>query len=286
MDEVRVVEVRAHAKINVFLRVLGRRDDGYHDIETLVLPVSLADLVVVRPAAGVACGVLLPDGRPAGIDPDEDLAGRAAASWVDARASGEGLDVSVEKHIPIAAGLGGGSTDAAAVLLGANRLASEPMPTEELARLAARLGSDVPALLTGGPALVRGRGEDVEPVDVPPTWWVLLSLPLEVRSSDAYAWWDEEGALGPEPDTLLEAMGRGDVERLGRLLFNDLQDPVARRHPEVAAAAERLRDAGALGAVMSGSGPTVAGLARDQAHARAMEAALPGTIAVSAPPYS
>jgi 4-diphosphocytidyl-2-C-methyl-D-erythritol kinase len=285
MSEPDVVEVEAHAKINVFLRVLSRRDDGYHDIESLLLPVSLADRVVLRPdPAGAGCGVFFPDGRPAGIDPDEDLAGRAAAALVESRWSeGRGIDVRVEKRIPIAAGMGGGSADAAAVIRGGNRLWGDPLPEEELLRIAAGVGSDVPALLHGGPVLVRGRGEIVEPASAAPTWWVLLPLSFGVSSAQAYAWWDEHGITGPDPGPLIEAVGAGDPSKLAGKLFNDLQEPVTRHHPEIRRAMERLLEAGALEAIMSGSGPTVAGLARDEAHAREIADAVPGSIPVSGP---
>jgi 4-diphosphocytidyl-2-C-methyl-D-erythritol kinase len=281
-----VVEVRAHAKINVFLRVLRRRDDGYHDIESLLLPVSLADLVVLRPdPAGVACGVFFPDGRPVGLDPDEDLAGRAAAALAETRwSAGRGIDVRVEKRIPLAAGLGGGSADAAAVLRGGNRLWGDPLPEDELARIAARIGSDVPALLHGGPVFVRGRGEIVEQASAAPMWWVLLPLAFGVSSAQAYGWWDEEGTTGPDSGPLIEAVAAGDTSRVaGALLFNDLQEPVTRHHPEINRAMEQLLNAGAIEAVMSGSGPTVAGLARDEEHAREIADAVPGTISVSGP---
>ncbi len=281
------VTLPAHAKINVFLRVLRRRDDGYHDLESLILPLSLSDDVVVRRQSHVSASVRLPDGRPLLLpDPMANLALRAAAEWYEARSGNEeGAAVEVEKRIPVASGLGGGSADAAATLRALNELWGAPFGPPELSEIGARLGSDVPALLDGGPVLVGGRGEIVEPVAAAPTWWILLPQPFGVRSADAYAWWDEEPtSTDHDVHALLEAFRGGRVERLAPLLFNDLQAPVAHRHAQVQVAVERLLDAGALGAVMSGSGPTVAALVRSEEEARRIEDRVPGAIAVSAPP--
>jgi 4-diphosphocytidyl-2-C-methyl-D-erythritol kinase len=152
---------------------------------------------------------------------------------------------------------------------------------EGLVEIAADVGSDVPALLHDGPVNARGRGEVVERVVLPKTWWVLVEQPFEVSSGDAYRWWDEGGVTGPDPGELTEALRAGDVERAGALLFNDLEPGVASRHPEVTEARKRLLVAGALGAVMSGSGTAVAGLAYDGSHAERLARVVVGTAAAS-----
>jgi 4-diphosphocytidyl-2-C-methyl-D-erythritol kinase len=140
------------------------------------------------------------------------------------------------------------------------------------------IGSDVAALVEVRPALVGGRGDIVEPADVPRTWWVLLTPPFGVRAADAYRWWDEDGGPpGSEPDALVTALRSGQTERAGPLLSNDLEAPVTARHREVGEARERLLEAGALGAVMVGSGPTVAGLVRDGFQAEDVAATTGGT---------
>jgi len=147
------------------------------------------------------------------------------------------------------------------------------------------VGSDVPAMLAGGPVLVRGRGDVIDPVTVDRLWWVLRSFDFGIRSPDAYRWWDEDRApSGPDPAPLLLAATKGDPETLGPLLFNDLERPVFARHPELAEAKAALLEAGALGAVMSGSGSSVAGLARDQAHAGSLAKRWPSARVVSGPP--
>jgi 4-diphosphocytidyl-2-C-methyl-D-erythritol kinase len=195
-----------------------------------------------------------------------------------------GVEYELEKLIPVASGLGGGSADAAAALLALNDLLRYGLDERELMELGAELGSDVPALLLGGPAIMRGRGDVVEAANVAPTWWVLAPQDFPVSTPDAYRWWDEDGRTGPDPAPLLAAASEGRLDALAALSFNDLEPVVAGRHPEVGEARKALREAGALGAVMSGSGPTVAGLARDEAHAREIAERISGAIPVSAPP--
>ncbi|HLB62443.1 MAG TPA: 4-(cytidine 5'-diphospho)-2-C-methyl-D-erythritol kinase [Actinomycetota bacterium] len=278
------LRVEAHAKVNVFLRVLRAREDGYHDLASLVLPISLSDVVTVRPARELRVdvrGSLAGDVPPGGLN----LALIAALALAEASAGTLGATIVIEKSIPVAAGLGGGSADAAATLVALNELWGCGLHADALADIGARVGSDLPALLVGGPVLVGGRGQRVEPAKVERLWWVLVPFDFPTRSPEAYRWWDEDGGgTGPSPWSILDAAERGDAETLGPLLFNDLERPVVRRHPEIGEAQRALVHAGALGAVMSGSGPTVLGLARDEEHARAIGRGFPGSIVASGPP--
>ncbi len=287
----RVVTRRAHAKINVFLRVLGRRDDGFHDIESVVLPISLHDIVTVSGSGdgGVALSV---EGEPELIhavpaDTGENLAGRAAlalAELAGIELSSHGVSLAVHKRIPVAAGLGGGSADAAATLLALDELWGCGLDEGALRELGSTLGADVPALLAGEPVFVRGRGERVTPVHTASTWWVLRPFAFGVSAADAYGWFDDVPATGPDPGVLIAALETGDVELLGDALFDDLQAGVIARHAEVGEAIEAFAGAGALGAVVTGSGPTVAALARHIAHADSLVKVVPGSIVVSGPP--
>jgi 4-diphosphocytidyl-2-C-methyl-D-erythritol kinase len=275
---------RAHAKVNVFLRVLGRRDDGYHDVETLLLPVSLHDVVTVEPADELS--VVLTgdaDGVPVGEGNLALRAARGLAAEAGGAVSGRGARITIEKRIPVAAGLGGGSADAAATLLALDELWGLGADGATLARVGLAVGSDVPALLRGEPVFVTGRGENVEPVLVQPTSWVLKPFATAVTAADAYAWWDRGPMTGPDPGALIAAAEAGDDHLLGSGLFDDLQPPVTARHPEVTEAAEAFLAAGALGAVMSGSGPTVAALC-SFATAPSIAAAIDGAFPVDAPP--
>jgi 4-diphosphocytidyl-2C-methyl-D-erythritol kinase len=275
----------AHAKLNLSLRVLGAREDGYHELESLILPVSLADRVTVRSAGrlfvDMAGAEHLAGEVPAG---GLNLALVAALALADACEHSGGAEIRIEKRIPVAAGLGGGSADAAATLEALNELWKCGLDPPTLADIGARIGSDVPACLAGVPVLMHGRGELLAPAQVGRLDWVLVALGFGVRSPDAYRWWDEDGAsTGPDPDALLEAAAAGDAGTLGPLLCNDLEAPVSARHPEIGDAKRRLLDAGALGAVMCGSGSSVAGLARDEDHARQLAADIPGAIVAYGP---
>ena len=277
---------RAYAKVNVFLRVLGARDDGYHEIESLVTPISLADLVVVRQDEQLRVEV---EGAPPISDEVPvgglNLALVAALALADACTRATGALVRIDKRIPVAAGLGGGSADAAATLRGLNELWGCDLDAAALEEIGERIGSDVPAMLRGEPALMTGRGERLRPADVATFHWVLVRLRFGVRSPDAYRWWDEDGAVtGPDPGGVLAAAAAGDAVALGQLLFNDLEGPVSARHTEIATAKGHLLEAGALGAVMTGSGSSMIGLARDEAHARALAVGIEGAEAVVSPP--
>jgi 4-diphosphocytidyl-2-C-methyl-D-erythritol kinase len=280
------LQMQAHAKVNVFLRVLGRRDDGYHDVETLLLPISLADQVTVEPAGELTVSIEGPAAE--GVPPDDGnlaiRAARALAAEVGAGGSeAPGARITIEKRIPVAAGLGGGSADAAATLLLLDELWAVGSGRDGLARLAAEIGSDVPALLLGEPAYAEGRGERVAPVLVQSTTWIVKPFAFGVSSADAYTWWDEVAATGPDAGALIAAAEAGNNALLGSALYNDLQEPVAARHPEISRTIEAFIEAGAEGAVMSGSGPTVVALC-PFATAPDIARAVPGSLVVDAPP--
>ena len=278
----RTIRRDAHAKVNLFLRVISTREDGYHEIESLVVPISLADRIVVRPAEELRVEIV---GEPAFSPGGLNLALVAALALADACAEAGGALVEIEKRIPVAGGLGGGSADAAATLLALNELWGCEVDADTLEQIGERVGSDVPAMLFRESVLMGGRGERLAPAEVPPLHWVLIRLGFGVRSPDAYRWWDEDGGgTGPDPDALLAAATAGDAEALGPLLFNDLERPVAARHPEIGEAARALIESGALGAIMSGSGSSVIGLARDEAHARELAAGFERAEPVVGPP--
>jgi 4-diphosphocytidyl-2-C-methyl-D-erythritol kinase len=275
----------AHAKVNAFLRVLGRREDGYHDIQTLILPLELHDVVTAEPAERLE--VVVRGERAGELDGagGDSLVARAAHAW--ATAAGVGAPrarITVDKRIPVAAGLGGGSADAAAAILALDELNGSGLDRDALLRVAAGVGSDVPALLAGEPVFADGRGEHVVPVHAIATQWVVRPFAFGVAAADAYAWWDADPATGPDPGAVVAAFETGNGELLGSALFDDLQRGVVARHPEVARVIASFLEAGALGAVMTGSGPTVVALARHPTHADALCDAVPGSFATGCPP--
>ena len=276
---------KAHAKLNVFLRVLGRRGDGYHDIETVILPLDLHDLVTVEPGFGLDVVVTGPRAGDLAGAGGESLVTAAAAAWASAAGRDEpGVRITLDKRIPVAAGLGGGSADAAATLRALEACFATGLSVADLRMIGAELGSDVPALLLEEPAYAHGRGDRVTPVHAVTTHWVVVPARFPVAVADAYTWWDESGTTGHDPGMLVAALETGNTAVLGPSLFDDLQGPVAAHHPEIAATIAALEEAGALGAIMTGSGPTVVALARHLGHADELAASVPGSFVAAGPP--
>jgi 4-diphosphocytidyl-2-C-methyl-D-erythritol kinase len=257
------VSVRAHAKINLFLRVLAKSDDGYHGVETLLALVTLADTLQAerREGRGVTIDVSGADVGP----PERNLAVRAATSVLEATGNQFAIHLSLAKRIPVRAGLGGGSSDAAAALLAANQLAGNAVPRHELLQFAARLGSDVPFFLSGAPlALAWNRGERI--LRLPPlplAAGLLLTPPIPIATADAYGWVDSarrpserRGAVALDLDALSHW---GDI---GRMAGNEFEAPVFARHTEIRAAFEALVATRPLVCRMSGSGSTLFGIYR------------------------
>ena len=255
------VAARAHAKINLDLRVLGTRPDGFHELRTVFQAIALHDTVSCTAQKGpfaLECGA-------AGVPLDSsNLVWRAAqAFWRALRRPGSVRDVSIrlEKRIPIEAGLGGGSADAAATLVALARLWRVPVRPTQLTDIAATLGADVPFFLSGGTALGLGRGEEIYPLaDLPRHWVVLLIPAFGVSTSEAFAWYDAEREQG-RGSPLREAQHvPGPWPSRAAQMINDLEAPIARHHPEIDQMKAALRRAGAAAAAMSGSGSAVFGL--------------------------
>jgi 4-diphosphocytidyl-2-C-methyl-D-erythritol kinase len=273
---------RAHAKVNLDLRVLGTRLDGYHELRTVFQTIDLCDTVIAQ----MKRGPLVLKCRTPGVPLDEtNLVWRAArALWTALGRGGDPCDtvVTIEKGIPLEAGLGGGSADAAAGLQVLARLWGGA-PLSLLREVAAGIGSDVPFFLSGGTALGLGRGEEIYPlVDLPKHWVVIVRPRFGVSTAEAYAWYDEDRAAGVrEPRGELQILPVPWPTRAAQMI-NDLEPPVMRRHPEIGAIKAALREAGALAAAMSGSGSAVFGLFRTRAAAaaalRPVSRAVPGTM--------
>jgi len=253
------VSIRAHAKINLDLRVLGMRPDGFHELRTVFQAVSLHDTISCIPREGpfaLECDM-------AGVPLDEsNLAWRAAeALWRALRRPGRVRDVVVriEKRIPLQAGLGGGSSDAAAALMALAHAWRVPVRAVQMTDVAAGLGADVPFFLAGGTALGLGRSDEIYPLTDLPRHWIVLLIPgFGVSTSDAYGWYDGQPELSRAPREAQHVPGPW-PSRAAQMI-NDLEAPIARHHPEIDQMKAALRRAGALAAAMSGSGSTVFGL--------------------------
>lgn len=258
--------------------MLGRRADGYHDLRSIFVPLSLADTVTVEPAPDI---VRAPVGGPRAVDlppPERDLAVRAARLLhADAGLPPDvGARLTIEKHIPAAAGLGGGSMDAAAVLSALVRLWHLDYQPDRLGKLALTLGADVPFGLLGRAALAEGIGERLTPIAVGrPLHVVLMKAPVRKSTAVVFQRFNADGPHArPDTDGALAALERGDLETLAAALGNVLESVMFRLYPELARLREAMTAAGAIAARMTGAGPSLFGLAADAAHAKEIAARL------------
>ena len=274
----RVVRLRTNAKTNLILSVLGRRSDGYHEIETIFHTLGLADSVTITPATRGEIEVDMHSETEMGGFPlaTDNLVHAAARTLWEKGGGSEGATIEIVKRIPIGAGLGGGSGNAAATLQGLNEIWGLNLDSETLAELALGLGADVPYCLAGGTALATGRGEVLTMLPVPATLWFVLGLSDEpLLTRDVYGGFvSERNDSDVRSAPMVLALELGDVDAIANLLHNDLELPAFRLRPELAKLKAAMLEAGALGAVMSGSGPTMIGLARDQGHASAVAVAV------------
>jgi 4-diphosphocytidyl-2-C-methyl-D-erythritol kinase len=276
------VRVRVPSKVNLFLAIRGTRPDGYHEVVTVLQTVSIYDTVhaeLVGPAAAHPSTrrfmeLAFTHDATSGVPSDGDnLAVRAARKLMEATGvgsagpNGQG-DVPVtrmhlSKRIPVAAGMAGGSADAAAALVALNDLWDVELDRDTLRDLAADLGADVPFCVGGGTALATGTGTATAQVLTRGTYaWVVGISDEPLSTADVYRTYDEvAGSSDMEPDAVFQALRTGDAEALGAALHNDLEVAADRLRPELRACREAMLDGGALGAIVSGSGPTIVGLA-------------------------
>ena len=256
------MEIQAFAKLNLTLDILGKREDGYHDLRMVMQSITLADTLTLEENQGEGLRVsanlrFLPTG-------EKNLAAAAALRfWEALGREPENLDIRIEKRIPVCAGMAGGSSDAAAVLRALNQRAGEPFSPRELAKIGERVGSDVPYCVLGGTALAEGRGEVLTPLAPLPRCWVVACKPdFPISTPELFAQADRV-KLRRRPDTagLVAALEAGDLGGVARRMYNVFEDVLpARLYTRVAEIKNILIQCGALGANMSGSGPTAFGL--------------------------
>lgn len=265
----RRLELSAAAKVNLALEVLSRRPDGYHEIATVMHAVDLSDRLVLEDADELEVHTSAP-----GVPTDErNLAYRAAAALREAAGIARGARITLDKRIPVAAGLGGGSTDAAAALVGLNRLWELRWPAERLEELASGLGMDVPFFLRGGAALGTGRGERLTSLGSAALALVLVNPRFAVSTAEMYGRITpsmySDGARAKDAARALESRQAG---RVAGSLYNGLEPAARAAYSQIGQMQAALLAAGALGAAMSGSGPTVFGVARSWEQARQIQA--------------
>ncbi|GIP24841.1 MULTISPECIES: 4-(cytidine 5'-diphospho)-2-C-methyl-D-erythritol kinase [Paenibacillus] len=251
---------KAPAKINLMLDVLHKRPDGYHEVEMVMTMVDLADRLEMKE---LPRDTIIISSQVGYIPLDEkNLAFQAARLIKERYQVSKGVYIHLDKKIPVAAGLAGGSSDAAATLRGLNRLWNLGIPLEELQELGAELGSDVPFCVKGGTALATGRGEILTPLPNPPQCWVILAkLPINVSTAEVYGRFRSDKVVRhPSAQRMQTAIERGSFSAVCSELGNVLEDVTLQMHPEVAQLRDTMLRLGTDGVLMSGSGPTVFGL--------------------------
>lgn len=257
------VTLKAPAKVNYLLDVIRRRDDGYHDLRMVMQRVNLCDEITLTlldtPDITVTCGK---NGVP---DGPGNIAWKAARAMLDLAQSNKGVQVTITKNIPVAAGLGGGSSDAATVLMGMNELLGLGLSEQRLMEIGVKLGADVPFFIFKKTALAEGIGEKLSAMPSMPTAWILLVNPgIHVSTAWVYK------SLGLTNQRVLHTLPQffGSIEDISSILSNDLETVTIPAFPVIEEIKQRMFATGAVGAMMSGSGPTVFGIYRDQQDAR------------------
>lgn len=259
--------VEGQAKINLSLDILGKRSDGYHEVAMVMQSIGLSDTLVLEKLPADGQVELELAGAAAGIEADDsNLAWRAAALLLREGQVHGGVRMRLTKRIPIAAGLAGGSTDAASALRGVNELYELGYDTGQLCEFGARLGMDIPFCLRGGTMLATGRGEMLRRLpDMPRTYVVLAKPPIGISTAWAYQHYDAEGAEHhPDNERLEQEIASGERKAIAGLLCNVLESVSIKKYGIISEYKQLMLQAGAMAAMMSGSGPTVFGLCPDE----------------------
>ncbi|WP_026702346.1 4-(cytidine 5'-diphospho)-2-C-methyl-D-erythritol kinase [Salibacterium aidingense] len=267
--------IKAPAKINLSLDVLGKRDDGYHEVKMVMTQVDLSDRLDIEPRNDGAVKVEMSEGfLPAD---HRNLAYQAAVLLKQHCNVKQGASIYIYKNIPVAAGLAGGSSDAAAALRGLNEIWGLHLPLEELAELGAVLGSDVPFCVYGGTALATGRGECIETISAPPPCWVILAKPpIGVSTGEIYKRMRMKENNEAYSDSMAAAIRDYSYRDICRTLYNALEQVTLPMYPEITQIKQRMKASGVDAALMSGSGPTVFGLVKKEAKLNRVYNALRG----------
>ncbi len=269
------LEKQSPCKINLLLNILGRRSDGFHELETVIQPIALYDLLSFKRAGqeiGLTCS------NPSLPTDSRNLVHRAAAAFLEAANITDGVQIRLEKHLPLAAGLGGGSGNAATTLLALNELFAGPLTSEQLHTIAAGLGSDIPFFLQTKPALVTGRGERIQPLDFFPAlrgaWFLLIYPGFGIPTPWAYQQLQRfpaavNGTMG-RAQHLISGLQTADLRGSAAGFYNSLEAPALEKYPLLQLFQEFLRANGAVAALMSGSGSSTFALGPNKPAAEAL----------------
>lgn len=259
---------KAYAKVNLSLDIVGKRPNGYHEVEMIMQQISLCDQVTLTKQAGsitveANCYYVPSDER--------NIAYKIAKDVFDIYKIDSGLHIKIEKLIPVAAGLAGGSADAAAVIMGINDLFQLGMNLETMKSIAVKHGADIPFCIEGGAAVARGIGEELEPIpSLKHVWMVLVKPPIGVSTQSVYGDFDlDRVKKHPDNKKLIEAMKRNDYRFIASNMYNVLEEVTSKRHSEIEMLEKKMKEYGAIGTMMSGSGPTVFGIFKTYRKAEA-----------------
>jgi len=262
------IEIDSYSKINLTLNILGKRRDGYHNIETIMQSINLADRIFIKEEKE---GVKIKCSHPLVPVDTQSLTYRSAEKILNRYRIKKGVKIEIDKKIPLASGMAGGSANSASILVGINKLFALNLSNKDLREIGEELGMDVPFCIQNGTALAYHKGEKVTPLPPinPPLWIIIINPGFEIPTKWAYNNLDL-GLIKREKNStiaMLKALKEGGLEGIAKNLFNSFEGLVIKKYPEIGKIKDRLVEEGALGALMSGSGPTVFGIAQNKEQA-------------------
>ena len=262
------IEIDSYSKINLTLNILGKRQDGYHNIETIMQSINLADRIFIKEEKE---GVKIKCSHPQVPVDTQSLAYRSAEKILNRYRITKGVKIEIDKKIPLASGMAGGSANSASILVGINKLFALNLSNKDLRGMGEELGMDVPFCIQNGTALAYHRGEKVTPLPPinPPLWIIIINPGFEIPTKWAYNNLDLSLIKGEKNSTkaMLEALNEGEARGIAKNLFNSFEGLIIKKYPEIGKIKDRLIEESALGALMSGSGPTVFGIAQNKEQA-------------------
>jgi len=262
------IKINSYSKINLTLNILSRREDGYHEIETIMQSINLTDQVIITKEKE---GIKIKCNHPEVPINANSLAYRTAEKIINRYGIKKGVKIEIEKKIPLASGLAGGSANSATILIGINKLFSLNLSNEDLRGIGEELGMDIPFFIQNGTALAYQRGEKLIPLSTinPSLWVIILNPGFNISTHWAYNNLDLDSIKGEKSNTkaMLKALKERKSQEIAKNLFNSFESLIIKKYPEVGRIKNRLIEEGVLGALMSGSGPTVFGITQNKEEA-------------------
>jgi len=262
------IKINSYSKINLTLNILSRREDGYHEIETIMQSINLTDQVIITKEKE---GIKIKCNHPEVPVNANSLAYRSAEKIINRYGIKKGVKIEIEKKIPLASGLAGGSANSATILIGINKLFSLNLSNEDLRGIGEELGMDIPFFIQNGTALAYQRGEKLIPLSTinPSLWVIILNPGFNISTHWAYNNLDLDSIKGEKSNTkaMLKALKERKSQEIAKNLFNSFESLIIKKYPEVGKIKNRLIEEGVLGALMSGSGPTVFGITQNKEEA-------------------